>query len=59
LEAASCPRLRCHRVGLHLRTGPVTTVLHAARWADVDAGEVLSPAAVVVDGDRIQAINPR
>src|SRR6476646_7988154 len=36
----------------------MTTVLHAERWADVDAGEVLSPAVVVVDGDRIQAINP-
>lgn len=36
----------------------MTTVLHAARWADVDAGEVRSPAVVVVDGDRIRAVNP-
>ena len=36
----------------------MTTVLRAARWADVDAGEVHSPALVVVDGDRIQAVNP-
>ena len=37
-------------------TGP--TVLRAARWADVDAGQVRSPAVVVVDGERISAINP-
>ena len=36
----------------------MTTVLHAARWADVDAGEVHSPATVVVDGERIAAVNP-
>ncbi len=35
-----------------------TTVLRAARWADVDAGQVHSPAVVVVDGDRITAVNP-
>jgi imidazolonepropionase-like amidohydrolase len=35
-----------------------TTVLRAARWADVEAGEVLSPGVVVVDGNRITAINP-
>ena len=34
------------------------TVLRAERWADVDTGEVRSPAVVVVDGDRIQAVNP-
>ena len=33
-------------------------VLRAARWADVDAGEMRSPAVVVVDGERIAAINP-
>jgi imidazolonepropionase-like amidohydrolase len=37
-------------------TGP--TVLRAARWADVDAGKIHSPAVVVVDGERISAINP-
>jgi hypothetical protein len=30
-----------------------TTVLRAARWADVDAGEVRSPAVVVIEGNRI------
>ena len=30
------------------------TVLRAARWADIEAGEVRSPAVVVVDGDRIR-----
>jgi imidazolonepropionase-like amidohydrolase len=34
------------------------TVLRAARWADVDAGQVHSPAVVVVDGERISAVNP-
>jgi imidazolonepropionase-like amidohydrolase len=33
-------------------------VLKAARWVDVDAGEVRSPAVVVVDGTRIAAVNP-
>ena len=43
-----------------VRTGAMTdvTVLRAERWADVDTGEVRSPAVVVVDGDRIQAVNP-
>ena len=36
----------------------MTTVLRAARWADVDAGQVRSPAVVVVDGQRIAAVNP-
>jgi imidazolonepropionase-like amidohydrolase len=34
------------------------TVLRAERWADVEAGQVRSPAVVVVDGDRIQSVNP-
>jgi imidazolonepropionase-like amidohydrolase len=34
------------------------TVLRAARWADVDAGQVHSPAVVVVDGQRITGVNP-
>ncbi|MDT5166289.1 MAG: hypothetical protein QOC88_3183, partial [Mycobacterium sp.] len=37
-------------------TGP--TVLRAAQWADIDAGQVHSPAVVVVDGARISAVNP-
>lgn len=37
---------------------PSTTVLRADRWVDVDAGEVHSPAVVVVQGERISAMNP-
>jgi imidazolonepropionase-like amidohydrolase len=32
------------------------TVLRAARWVDIDAGQVRSPAVVVVDGDRITSV---
>ncbi len=35
-----------------------STVLRAARWADIEAGEVRSPAVVVVNDDRIAAVNP-
>ena len=35
------------------------TVLRADRWVDIDAGEVRSPAVVVVEGNRIAAVNPR
>jgi imidazolonepropionase-like amidohydrolase len=35
------------------------TVLKAARWADVETGEVRSPAVVVVDGNQIAAVNPK
>ena len=34
------------------------TVLRAARWVDVDAGETRAPAVVVVEDDRIVAVNP-
>jgi imidazolonepropionase-like amidohydrolase len=34
-------------------------VLRAERWVDVEAGEVRSPAVVVVEGDRIAAVDPR
>jgi imidazolonepropionase-like amidohydrolase len=34
------------------------TVLRADRWVDVVAGEVRSPAVIVVEGNRITAINP-
>jgi imidazolonepropionase-like amidohydrolase len=34
------------------------TVLRAERLVDVEAGEVRSPAVVVVEGDRIAAVNP-
>jgi imidazolonepropionase-like amidohydrolase len=33
-------------------------VVRADRWVDVDAGEVRSPAAIVVEGKRIAAVNP-
>ena len=35
------------------------TVLKAARWADVETGEVRGPAVVVVDGNQIVAVNPK
>jgi imidazolonepropionase-like amidohydrolase len=34
------------------------TVLRAARWLDVDAGETRSPATLVVEGNRITEVNP-
>ena len=34
------------------------TVLRAARWADVETGQVRSPAVVVVVDERITEINP-
>jgi imidazolonepropionase-like amidohydrolase len=37
-------------------TGAV--ILRAARWVDVAAGEVRSPAVVVVEGNRIAAVGP-
>ena len=33
-------------------------VLRSARWVDVDAGRVRSPATIVVDGPRIAAVDP-
>ena len=35
-----------------------TTVLRAARWVDVEAGLVRSPAVIIVEGDNITAVNP-
>jgi imidazolonepropionase-like amidohydrolase len=35
-----------------------TTVLRADRWVDIDAGEVRSPAVIVVEGNRVTEINP-
>jgi imidazolonepropionase-like amidohydrolase len=35
------------------------TILRADRWVDIDAGEVRSPAVIVVDGNRIVAVNPK
>lgn len=34
------------------------TVLRADRWADVVSGEVHTPAVVVIEGNRITAVNP-
>jgi len=33
-------------------------VLRADRWLDIEAGEVKSPAVIVVEGNRIAAVNP-
>src|SRR5262249_41549185 len=33
-------------------------VLRAARWVDVEAGRVRSPAQIVVEGSRITAVDP-
>lgn len=35
-----------------------TTVIRADRWLDIDAGEVRSDGVIVVEGDRIAAVNP-
>jgi imidazolonepropionase-like amidohydrolase len=35
------------------------SILRADRWVDIDAGEVRSPAVIVVDGNRIVAVNPK
>jgi imidazolonepropionase-like amidohydrolase len=35
-----------------------TIVLRADRWVDIDAGEVRSPAVIVVEGNRIVGVNP-
>ena len=34
------------------------TVLRAARWVDVEAGVLRGPTAIVVEGDRITAVDP-
>jgi imidazolonepropionase-like amidohydrolase len=39
-------------------TGAGAVILRAARWVDVVAGEVRSPAVVVVEGNRIAAVGP-
>ena len=39
-------------------TSTERVVLRAARWVDVVAGEVRSPAVVVVEGNRIAAVGP-
>lgn len=36
----------------------MTTVLRAARWADVVTGKIHAPAVIVVDDERISAMNP-
>ena len=37
---------------------PDAIVLRAERWVDVEAGQVRKPAVVVVEGERIAAVNP-
>ena len=34
------------------------TVVRAARWLDIDTGEIRSPAVMVIEGNRISAIDP-
>jgi imidazolonepropionase-like amidohydrolase len=34
------------------------TIIRADRWLDIDAGEVKSPAAIVVEGNRIVSVDP-
>jgi imidazolonepropionase-like amidohydrolase len=34
------------------------TILRAERWVDIEAGEVRSPAVVVVEGNKIVEVNP-
>ncbi|HWS93529.1 MAG TPA: amidohydrolase family protein, partial [Mycobacterium sp.] len=36
----------------------MTIVLRADCWVDVDAGQVRSPAVLVIEGERIRAVNP-
>jgi imidazolonepropionase-like amidohydrolase len=35
------------------------SVIRADRWVDIDAGEVRSPAVIVIQGNRIAAVNPK
>lgn len=47
--------------GLALAASPVgaqTLVLRADRMLDVESGDVISPAVLVIEGDRIRAVNP-
>ena len=34
-------------------------VLRAARWGDAETGQIHTPAEVLIDGERITAINPQ
>ncbi|MHA3020333.1 amidohydrolase family protein [Mycobacterium sp. BMJ-28] len=36
-----------------------TTVLRAARWVDVDAGEVRAPAVIIIEDNRITSVDPQ
>jgi imidazolonepropionase-like amidohydrolase len=38
---------------------PAVRVLHAARLLDVEAGRMLDDATVLIEGERIRAVNPR
>src|SRR5262249_61952079 len=53
------PRLRSRVPRPVDRADPVSpVVLRAARWVDVDAGELRSPAVIVVEGEHIAAVDP-
>lgn len=39
------------------RTTPI--VLHAARWLDIEAGQILQPGEVLVEGERIREVGSR
>jgi imidazolonepropionase-like amidohydrolase len=36
-----------------------TTIVRAERWVDVDGGEVRSPAAILIGGNRIVSVEPK
>ena len=35
-----------------------TKIIRASRMIDVTSGEIIGPASIVVDGNRIVAVNP-
>ena len=50
---------RARRVGCGADPVSDHTVVRADRWVDIDAGEVRSPAVIVIQGNRIVAVNPK
>ena len=38
------------------QTAPTATVLHAARLLDIESGRMISPAEILVRGERIAAV---
>ena len=45
-------------IGIANQSYAETTIIRAARMIDVTTGELISPAVVVVEGNRIAAVNP-